>query len=65
MTRFKVTTSEIKEIKQALQSGMMFENESAHFFACIDKDGDSVFFKTVNIASSKTTTHLFVQSLAS
>jgi hypothetical protein len=40
-----VTTSEIKEIKEALQSGIMFENESAHFFACLDKDGDSVFFQ--------------------
>jgi hypothetical protein len=43
MTR--ITTSEIKEIKVALESGIMFGNESVHFFACLDKDGDRVFFQ--------------------
>lgn len=35
---------EIKEVKDKLEAGVMFENEAAHYFAFVRKDGERVFF---------------------
>ena len=59
MQTAKVTQKEINEIKSQLESGVIFENESARYQIFVTKDGDKVFYHCGNYRRFKTHSAFF------